>query len=216
MSVEYALDLFMTLNIIFNCFISYQDDLTMTWVKIPYKIMINYARGSMIFDIASTVPALFLDQHSNWFHLKLIRFIHVRTVYGCLSDVVRIMLNKFGLDKGSVEKSSHIINLIIYIFSAIHILGCAWIAVAMIVECSWLDNGGCEAGIFVEREKDWNVYITSVYWVITTLTTVGYGDYKGYTPEEYILQMGVEFLGIGIFSYLMGSINNLVGTEQTL
>lgn len=28
--------------------------------------------------------------------------------------------------------------------------------------------------------------------------------------------MGVEFLGIGIFSYLMGSINNLVGSEQTL
>ena len=141
----------------------------------------------MIFDIASTIPALFLNQHSNWFHLKLIRFIHVRTVYGCLSDVVKIMLNKLELDKGSIEKASHIINLCIYIFSAIHILGCAWIAIAMIVECSWLDMGGCGAGINVERTKDFNVYITSIYWVITTLTTVGYGDYKGYTPEEYIL-----------------------------
>ena len=28
--------------------------------------------------------------------------------------------------------------------------------------------------------------------------------------------MAVEFLGIGIFSYLMGSINNLVGSELTL
>lgn len=60
------------------------------------------------------------------------------------------------------------------------------------------------------------MYIKSVYWVITTLTTVGYGDYKGYTPSEYIVQMGVEFLGIGIFSYLMGSINNLVGSDETL
>ena len=60
------------------------------------------------------------------------------------------------------------------------------------------------------------MYIKSVYWVITTLTTVGYGDYKGYTPPEYLLQMMVEFLGIGIFSYLMGSINNLIGSDQDL
>ena len=173
----------------------------------------------MVFDIASTVPALFKDGNTQWFHLKLIRFIHVRSVYGWLSDVVRICLNRFGLDKGSVEKSSHIINLIIYIFSAIHIIACAWIAVAMITECSWLDQsqgGDCDSGIQVNRSNDFDVYITSFYWVITTLTTVGYGDYKGYTPTEYVLQMGVEFLGIGIFSYLMGSTNNLVGSEQTL
>ena len=59
------------------------------------------------------------------------------------------------------------------------------------------------------------MYIKSVYWVITTLTTVGYGDYKGYTPVEYLVQMSVEFMGIGIFSYLMGSINNLIGSEET-
>jgi len=60
------------------------------------------------------------------------------------------------------------------------------------------------------------VYLKSIYWVITTLTTVGYGDYKGYTVQEYLVQMIVEFTGIGIFSYLMGSINNLVGSESTL
>lgn len=65
----------------------------------------------------------------------------------------------------------------------------------------------------VNREETSEVYITAMYWVITTLTTVGYGDYKGYTPKEYLIQMVVEFLGIGIFSYLMGSISSLVGSE---
>lgn len=68
----------------------------------------------------------------------------------------------------------------------------------------------------VDSEEPSGIYVKAVYWVITTLTTVGYGDYKGYTPMEFIFQMVVEFLGIGVFSYLMGSINTLVATEITL
>jgi hypothetical protein len=62
-------------------------------------------------------------------------------------------------------------------------------------------------------------YITSIYWVITTLTTVGYGDIKGYTTEEYLYTMGVEFIGIGFFSFIMGSINRIVispGTDSDI
>ena len=60
------------------------------------------------------------------------------------------------------------------------------------------------------------MYIISIYWVITTLCTVGYGDYKGYTTNEWYYQMIVEFLGIGTFSYFMGSINTLVSSETTV
>ena len=139
-------------------------------------------------------------------------------MFGWVADCVRIFLNKIGLDKGTIEKMSHIINLIVVIFSTIHIIGCAWIAVGQITPCSWLDQDRCPnaAGLAVDRNNKYEMYIKSVYWVICTLTTVGYGDYKGYTSSEYLVQMGVEFLGIGIFSYLMGSINDLVGSEETL
>jgi voltage-gated potassium channel Kch len=36
------------------------------------------------------------------------------------------------------------------------------------------------------------LYIASLYWTFTTLTTVGYGDIVGYTTEEYIYTMVVE------------------------
>lgn len=54
------------------------------------------------------------------------------------------------------------------------------------------------------------VYIRAIYFIITTLTTVGYGDFKGFTNNEYLFQMAVEFIGIGFFSFLMGSINSIL------
>lgn len=40
----------------------------------------------------------------------------------------------------------------------------------------------CQSGLYIDQSDTKRVYVAAVYWVITTLTTVGYGDYKGYTP----------------------------------
>ena len=101
--------------------------------------MLNYARGSFIFDVLSTLPTLLTGEtDENLYWLKLIRIFHVRQVYGSLSDLVRAVLTRMGLNKGNVEKTSFIINLIIYMFSAIHILGCAWIYIGTTTKCSWM------------------------------------------------------------------------------
>ena len=67
--------------------------------------------------------------------------------------------------------------------------------------------------MILDLNDRYTVLITAIYWVITTLTTVGYGDYKGYQRNEYIFQMVIEFLGISLFSFLMGSINSIVESE---
>ena len=58
--------------------------------------------------------------------------------------------------------------------------------------------------------------MASYYFIVTTLTTVGYGDIVGVSQSEYIFQMIIEFLGIFLISILMGTINGIVEQEPTL
>lgn len=52
-----------------------------------------------------------------------------------------------------------------------------------------------------------SIYVGSVYWILETITTVGYGDYFGRVRREYIFSMCLEFIGLTFYSIMMGRIN---------
>jgi len=56
------------------------------------------------------------------------------------------------------------------------------------------------------------LYIRGLYWCITTITTIGYGDYS---PDknnnlQIIYTMFVQIMGAGIFSYIIGNVAGLI------
>ena len=145
-------------------------------------ISFNYLRGTLLFDLASTLPGILTNEVSFWYPVKLIRFIHAKTVQGFISEMVTHMLTKLNLNNAAIEKLTYIVNLNVVLFSIIHIVSCCWIYLGKTVEGSWIDVGGPDAPNYMINNNDpFEIYVTAFYWVITTVTTVGYGDYRGYT-----------------------------------
>ncbi|PKA49049.1 Potassium channel AKT1 [Apostasia shenzhenica] len=63
----------------------------------------------------------------------------------------------------------------------------------------------------------WIRYVTSMYWSITTLTTVGYGDLHAENTREMIFDIIYMLFNLGLTAYIIGNMTNLVvhGTSRT-
>lgn len=55
----------------------------------------------------------------------------------------------------------------------------------------------------------WSVYLASIYWVISTFTSVGYGDICGQTSFEELFAILIEMVGIGFYGYMIGAFQQL-------
>lgn len=63
---------------------------------------------------------------------------------------------------------------------------------------------------YFKEDSVWNLYITSIYWSITTLTTTGYGDLHAENPREMLFDIFYMLFNLGLTSYLIGNMTNLV------
>jgi len=76
------------------------------------------------------------------------------------------------------------------------------------VACGWIHlNPG-----FLVNSDNTTRYIRSLYWSVTTLTTIGYGDITPTTNIQTIYTMGVMIVGVGIYGYVIGNIATILSS----
>jgi voltage-gated potassium channel len=75
-----------------------------------------------------------------------------------------------------------------------HWISCGWIAIS---------DFNSEAGPL-------ETYTAALYWAITTMATIGYGDIVPHTILERWFAMGVMVIGVGSFGYIIGNIATIL------
>ena len=203
--VEEIFDVIFVIDGIIKFFTAYYQDVKL--ITSRFRIFRRYLLTFMMFDIISTLPSLFSFQNEDIYFLKIFRVVRILHVIWPIYAVIDLLVT----DKMLIRRLKEATRLTI-LFSVIHVLACCWIYIGRKQDGSWID----EPNDYEDFSNNYNIYIAAVYWVVTTLTTVGYGDIKGFTVNEYLFQIGVEFIGIGVFALFMSAVNNNLGTTTDI
>jgi len=205
--LEMVIDVIWILNILLSFLTPFEQD-------IGYNdrfgdIARNYILPACLFDVLSTLTLLTNFEYQWMYYLKFLRFYYFPRALGILHLVLDSIVLRWNISQQARSNIQSITTQFIILFTIMHVIACGWIAIGEHETWgTWLDN------FVLNRTNDpVTVYITSLYWVVTTLATVGYGDIYGSTEQEYIFTMCVEFIGILVFSIIMSTVNSFLSAQ---
>jgi hypothetical protein len=99
--------------------------------------------------------------------------------------------------------------MILTAFYAQHILTCIWVFIgtqeSLVIRDGWLNPTQVDKGTMA-------TYVRSLYFILTTMTTVGYGDMTVNTPIEQCFSVIVMISGIGFFATIAGSLSCILAS----
>jgi voltage-gated potassium channel len=85
-----------------------------------------------------------------------------------------------------------------------------WLAIAV----HWLATGWLSLrGIYPGADRG-TLYLRSLYWCISTITTIGYGDITPANNAQVVYAIVVMIFGVGMYGYVIANISTIIGNLQ--
>eukprot|EP00511_Aplanochytrium_stocchinoi_P005696 CAMPEP_0204833520 /NCGR_PEP_ID=MMETSP1346-20131115/17047_1 /ASSEMBLY_ACC=CAM_ASM_000771 /TAXON_ID=215587 /ORGANISM="Aplanochytrium stocchinoi, Strain GSBS06" /LENGTH=321 /DNA_ID=CAMNT_0051966117 /DNA_START=42 /DNA_END=1007 /DNA_ORIENTATION=- len=66
----------------------------------------------------------------------------------------------------------------------------------------------------IDTTTSGELYLISLYWSVTTVTTIGYGDITPGTIPEFAAALILEFLGAFVFTYAIGTVSGAISVME--
>lgn len=206
----FAISLIFLVDIGLNFITSYRE--AGSEVLDPTVIRTHYLRGQFSIDLLANFPAGMLlllagDPQIGGFSAVLV----VRLL--ALLRLVRffVILRRWESLSWSHPGYLRVIKYLGMVLILAHCIACLWFAMAYtdgFPANSWVVAAGIEASDPVTQ------YVRSLYWTITTMTTVGYGDISPGRTTEYLLASVIMLMGASLYAFIIGGLASLIGNLQ--
>lgn len=198
---ETLFDVVFLVEIIANFFTGYYDEYEDVLITDPKIIAINYLKKGLIFHLVYTIPFWLINEWCYSLRLiKLYRYLDVITEMKKVIDfLVSLCLKNFKLKKFLVDLVSLGINLLFII----HLFACCYIFIAKFYSPNWAEANNLDINNISE------IYVSGIYMITETFSTVGYGDLTPRNNYEIGFMMVCEVINCGLFGYLIANILEL-------
>ncbi|KAK9809148.1 hypothetical protein WJX72_010205 [[Myrmecia] bisecta] len=161
--------------------------------------------------------------------LQILRLLRVSRLTRLMK---RMFINSIGTNEIShlpiikrlSSGSTYLLQILYGVMVLINFLGCLWYwtAATQGFDGTWIaiyspfvrEYGDADGVVNNQTVQDHipqlRLYLTSIYWAMTTISTVGYGDITPQTVPEICVTLIVFFVGIMFFGILLGSIGEML------
>lgn len=213
--IDATVSLMFLLDLCLNFFTAF--DIHGTWETSRRMIASRYLLGWFWVDAPSSIPVEFIElvvKNDNSMLLTELRFIRV------LRLVRLARLLKLDTYIARIEeilevnlRALRLVQLTAKLLFIAHVLACAWAWIALRAEAvgeqSWASayHEGSDEELSLGAR-----YLDSVYWALTTLTTVGYGDIIPVSRSERVFASFSLLVGGFTFAMLIGEIGTTVAS----
>jgi len=211
--MEQAVTISFIIDVCFSFNTAYMED--ERWVISRPKIAIRYLQGWFWIDFPSSLPIEFIDSilEGDSASLGMLRFLRLFRLLRLLrllklGEYIAALEIRFDLNLTFLRICQMLLGLL---FLA-HLLGCFWFYVAASVGLSpeivtWVSSYDDGSALDAPPSTQ---YLYAVYWALTTLTTVGYGDITPTNNPERLYSLLALLTGALVFGYMLSSISSLV------
>ena len=225
-TIFYIIDFIYIIDLISGFFRAYYNFEEILITK-TFDICVNYLTGWFAFDLIEAIPFFtlldknmqksrknFLISNKNdrkmfdfglnnkYYSLTVIKLIKSFKTFTCnrlLNKIIKVCdkIHFFYEWKG-------LCSTLIIMFSSLHFCTCFFIFVGKNESQGWIIKNNLQDKTFLD------LYITALYYLMTTLTTVGYGDISATNGLEKVYGIFILIVGTCAYSWILTYISNYI------